>query len=194
MKADLQDHLAEAYDVDVEEQIAIAVAAENGETFHPLAAPQADRFIIDDEDKANWALRKLAKITAARDDVKAQARVEFDRIATWLDEQLTRADREAEFFEELLEQFHRNQLTADPRRKTINLPAGTLRARKKPPNVEIEDVDAFLEWAREERPEFVRTKYEVARTAVKDAACKDGEVLPHVAVEPEGVSYTAVPS
>lgn len=190
MTESLHEFLEDAYDVDVDAQMALhSNLAVEGAVAVTIDGPQ-QRFIVDDQDKANWALRKLAKIRAAQAEAENQARVERERIDTWLATQTGRFEQQSWFFESLLEQFHRNQLTADPSKKTIKLPAGTLRARKRPANVSIDDPDAFITWAQEHRPEFVRTKHEIERGAVKTAACKDGEVLPHITVEPGEDTYT----
>jgi phage host-nuclease inhibitor protein Gam len=84
----------------------------------------------------------------------------------------------------LLEAYHRNVLQSDPTAKTVKLPSGTLIARKRPDNVEIDDEDAFLSWAiHHRRDEFIRIvpeKRSVDRNVVKEYALKHGEVLPGV--------------
>lgn len=174
MSQSLQEHLTETYEVDVESQIALREADVTRED-----PPSVQRFIIDDEDKANWALRKLARLEADRAAAEEQARLERERIAVWLESQTAKLDREASFFKGLLEQFHRNQLNVDPAKKTIQLPAGTLKARKAPDKVEV--LDGFITWATmNDRKDLLRVKVDPDKAAIKDALLKDGEVLEHV--------------
>lgn len=184
MTQSLQEHLESAYDVDIEQEITNhQVMMSGGEV--------ADRFIVDNEDKANWCLRKLARIEAARNAAREQARIEQERIAAWLEAELRRHERSAAWLETNLEQYHRNQLTADPKRKTIELPAGTLKARKAPDSVEIlVDEETFLDWALDERPDFVRVSRVIDRKALREAAIKDGESIPNVYVQQGQVRYS----
>lgn len=181
----LEEHLESAYDVDVESQIALREADITREP-----APAVDRFIIDDEDKANWALRKLARTVARHTDILEQARRERERIAAWEEEQTQKIVREQTFFESLLEQFHRNQLTVDPTKKTIKLPAGTLKARKAPDQLLIADEAEFVKWALENDPELVRTKHVPDRAMLRRTAYEYGEIVPGVTIEEGGIRYS----
>lgn len=153
----------------------------------------APRFIVDDEAKANWAMRKVAKVRRKQQENTALANAERARIDEWVTSENDKLEQQAAFFEGLLIEFHHAELARDEKRKTITLPTGKLESRKQQPIVEVE-TDPFLEWATKERPEFVRTKHEVDKIAVKEAAVKDGEKLPHVTVTiPVDRSFTVKP-
>lgn len=189
----IEEILTNDFEVDVDEQEAIRLLESGEATFEPEAAPNpANRFVVDTEEKANWALhkirsalKKLGKVTEAAD--RERARIdEFEK------HESLRHRREVQLFEAMLEDYHRRELAKDPKAKTIRLPAGELKSRKGQPKVEITDVDAFIAWAKEHRPEFVRVKTieEPQKKAVNEAAVKDGEVLPHVEVAPAETSYS----
>lgn len=154
----------------------------------PQTEEERESFRIADEGAANWALRKLARIRAEQDKNRDLAQLEIDRVNAWLDEVNVQLGARAEFFEGHLIDYHRGLLAEDEKKKTIKLPAGTLKARKVPDNVEISD--DFLEHAQVARPDLVRTKYEVDRKAVKEAVLKDGEILPGVTRIEGTTSYT----
>jgi hypothetical protein len=187
----LQEHLEDAYDVDIDEQIEL----HEGEVMEEALR---QRFVIDDEDKATWALRKLARLKGEEAADAEQVRVEFDRITTWQDERETQRERQVAFFAGLLREYHEGELAKDPSKKSIKLPAGTLKSRAGSPKWTI-DPDPFLEWfdndekIREDCPELVRVKREPALSAIKETfEPKDdrvvytvtGEFVPGVTVEP----------
>lgn len=194
----LQEHLEDAYVVDVEEQI---VLHEKGigpeaETDHRSA-----RFVIDDEDKAEWGLRKLERIQAEFDEVKRQRDEQLDRIQSWFEECARTILRQQDFFEGLLTEFHRNELRRNPDRKTIKLPSGKLSSRRGQPRWNV-DEETFVTWAEEdpERAElFIRVTRVVNRVGVKsslhlrdDGQVVDpgsGELVPGVLVDPAEVNF-----
>lgn len=175
----LQEHLEATFDVDVEQEIGLREAHVSLEDEPARVRIEAQRFVIDDEQKATWALRKLVRVRAELQEKTNDAQAEIARINEWMDREAERLERQESFFLSLLEEFHRTRLAQDPKAKTISLPAGSLKARKAPDNVDF-DAEAFVEWAQVTRPEFIRMKLEVDRAKVKEAVLKDGEILPGV--------------
>lgn len=189
----LQDHLGDTYDVDIEAQLALrlpAVEALAPDAPAVVSGQVHERFIVDNDDKAQWALRKLAQLQAELDDVEEQVVRERRRIDEWHEAQLKKHAPAIQLFESMLLDYHRARREADPKCKTINLPAGTLHSRATKSKAEIEDVEAFIAWAKDERPDLLRTKLEVEKAKVNDAVCNDGEVLPHVSVVAAEVRYS----
>lgn len=166
-----------------------AFAKHMDESLQPEGIAAVENFRINDDVAADWALRKLAVIEKRMTDARALGNEEIRRVAEWLEEERERYERDRAWFVKQLEDYQRRVLAEDKRRKTIALPAGTLQARKKPDNVEIENDDAFVEWAAKERTDLVRTKHEIDKPAVKQAVLKDGEVLPGVKRVEGEVSY-----
>lgn len=208
--ATLQEHLEQSYDVDVEQQIALRII-EGSEPLDPMPAA-AQRFIVDDEAKAEWALRKLARAEAEMARDRALATEEIAKISSWLEERSAVILRRIEFFSSLLVEFHTNEIAADPNRKTISLPSGTLRARKAADRWVIEAPEVFITWAKDNLPEAVRVKESPAlaeiksQLAVSKVACTTedgqpgfyasvpdtGEIVPGVTVVPVpgGLTYS----
>lgn len=163
-------------------------------------------WVVDSEDKADWCLRKLAKVRAelaavsqmaARQTLAVQAVIQdrLDEIQGWAHTESSRLEREAEKWETQLAVYHYRRLEDTERIKTIRLPHGTLTARKKPDSWVCDG--AFIEWAREEAPELLRTEADLP--AVKRALeVVDGcvvEVTGYEVVDGKRVitSFTAVP-
>lgn len=153
-------------------------------------AREKEAFRIDNDGAADWALRKLAVIEKRMKDADALADQEIQRVTEWLKAEQDRYENDRAWFVEQLEAYHRSVLAEDARRKTINLPAGALVSRKAPDGIEIEDDEALLAWALDsKRDDLVRVKREIAKSAVKHAVLKDGEVLPHVTRVEGAVSF-----
>lgn len=144
-----------------------------------LDAPPEDfepteRWAITDDDVAAWALRRLAKVQAERARIARAARQEVARINTWAAD----ADRplivDEQFFRGALTDYLRAvraQRGEDPERPetlTYKLPTGTITGRKQPESLVVLDEAKFIAWCDEnDLPEFVRTKREVDKAALK---------------------------
>lgn len=129
-------------------------------------------------EQADWQLRRLARLRRLQAENEAVAHAEIQRIRVWLDEENRKLAQKASWIEEALTGYHAALLEQDPRRKTISLPAGSLKARKHPDRVDVVDADAFVAWAQEHRPDLVRTKVEPAKTEVKRLLSVGPEVEP----------------
>lgn len=156
-------------------------------------SPEAERFVIDSIDKANWAVRRIAAQAAKVADAEAFAQRERDRLTIWLDGERTTAMQSMDFLAGLLRRYHEDRLEADPKAKTIHLPAGDLVARKAPDVWQVDDEEFLVTWAEQAGWADVirRRDPEVDRNALKrtfhvapDGAviAPDGEVVPGVTV------------
>ncbi|WP_031514006.1 host-nuclease inhibitor Gam family protein, partial [Desulfofalx alkaliphila] len=113
---------------------------------------EQERFEIQDINAANWAVRKIAAAQAAIREREILAQAEIDRIKQWLVGETKELQQTIDFFTRLLEKYHRKQIKADPKNKTIKLPYGTLKMRAQQPQYQRDDA-AIKEWARVNRPE-----------------------------------------
>ncbi len=156
----------------------------------PQGEEARQRFVIDTEEKAEWALLKLRKIRAEQERRYAIAQAEQERITQWLNLQLTRWQADESFFLGALEGYHRRVLEQDPKAKSISLPAGKLKSIQGQPRVEVSDMGAFVDWARAyERFDLMRVSYEPVKAAIKSLpvnegvpVTEDGEIVPGVEV------------
>ena len=106
-----------------------------------------ERFSVRDEGSANWVVRKVK-----------EARAYVEHVEAWAAAEIRTAQRQEQFF---LRRFG-HQLQAwlagqigdcDGRRKSFQLPAGTVGLRARPPRVEVTDYEALISWCRERLPE-----------------------------------------
>lgn len=142
---------------------------------------ERETFVVDNMAKADWCLRKLAKIETQDAEDTALAEAEIERIQTWLKERKEARQSDREYFTGHLTRYHAQVMAEDAKAKSIKLPHGVLKSR----TTTVVDYDdkTVIAWAKQQgRPEFIRIKEELAKTAVKDAVVKDGESIPGVMV------------
>lgn len=154
----------------------------------PNVTTEAPRFCIDDVSKANWYLRKLARIESERALVKAQA----DEMLRALDAAAARlkalheADLQAWAKEELERQ--------GGRRKSLPLLFGTVAFRTVPASLRVTGSREAIEHARAEGWEVVKTVETLDSEAYKQQAAavlhETGEILPGVEIVPERESFS----
>jgi phage host-nuclease inhibitor protein Gam len=151
---------------------------------------RSEGFVVDSLEKAEWCLRKLAKLAQEDAEDEAMAQREIERIQAWLEARKKPRQQSREFFEEHLRRFHQRLLEEDPKgNKTVKLPHGTLKARKLPDKWEY-DEQAIVEWAKvNARIELIRIKEEPDKQAIKEYVKMTGEVIPGVTVTRQGIKF-----
>lgn len=163
--------------------------------FEPEGEEHQDRekYKIGGPSEADWALRKLAQARRRIAENDELARLEEQRLHEWHRQSCEPLERDIEYFESILRNWHEEQLEADPKRKSVSLPGGKLVA-KNPDSIEV-DGEKFIPWALVNRPDWVRTKHEPEKAAIKQAAAIDvttGEIAPGVTIVPGELRWKAV--
>ena len=143
-----------------------------------------EAFRVQDEDSANWVVRKINEARGRAERVKAWAKKEQERAAKEEDFFLRRFGPE-------LEAWTRSQLTG--KKKSIPLPGGTVGFRKKAERLIVDDDRAIVAWAKQAHPELVVTVVKESVPAVDLNALlkRTGEVPPDAAahIEPEADQF-----
>lgn len=155
-----------------------------------------ERFSIDTPEKASWAMRKLGKVLKKRAEIREVAERRKEMIDAWCGAEIARTERDREFFGNLLVNWHERQLIEDPGCKTINLPEGTLKARKSPDKIDVFDADAFIAWAEEQdRNDLLRVNVAPDKTALKGWLAEHPDAsVPGTRIEPGQVVFNAEPT
>jgi hypothetical protein len=122
--------------------------------FEIIEEPAREPFRVDDDSKADWAMRKLASIRRKQAENQAIHDRELQRVAEWLLKVNTALERDAEWFEANLRPYALQQRSEG--RKSVVLPHGTIKTTAGRPKYEIEDDSEFLSWAETNAPELVR--------------------------------------
>jgi hypothetical protein len=123
----------------------------------PVLVPE--RFTVDTAEKASWAVRKIV-----------EARKYAERVKSWAHGELRRAEHEEQWllrrFERELETWLRQELRRrGGRKRSVNLPGGTLGLRLQGSRVEILDETSVIPWCKSHLADAVRITVEVAGRA-----------------------------
>jgi phage host-nuclease inhibitor protein Gam len=122
---------------------------------------------VADTNGADWAARKIAQARRRCAEAEAAANTQRAVIAEFVDAAQRDAAHVEEFFAGRLRRWHEGLLDEDPKRKTVKLPSGAeLKIRAGRASVLVEDEGAFVEWARENNPDLLRTTVAPDKTAV----------------------------
>lgn len=165
-------------------------------------AEDRERFRIQNDEQAAWAVRKLGQFRARQDEAKQVAANEQERISEWLDRQLSRDADDIAYFTALLTQYALSERDQS-NRKSIDTPYGVVKTRAGQPKFVVDDHDAFLEYAKQSHPEWIRVREDADVTALKKAVTvddtptlglvavtEDGEIVPGLQITPAQVSVT----
>lgn len=153
-----------------------------------------ERFRIQNDSQAVWAMRKLASAKARLHDISLIAEAEIDRIQHWAEQQSREPMRDATYFEGILMEYGRAQ--REEGRKTVSTPYGAVKSRIGRSRYTFSDKQGFIEWARQHRPEWVAVKEEPSLSALHDANVQGsadpetGEVIPGLEVDPPQVTFS----
>ena len=165
--------------------------------FEVIEEQAREPFTVDDDSKADWAMRKLASVRRKQADNKAIYDRELQRVSEWLEKVNTDLERDAEWFESNLRPYALQERSKD--RKSIVLPHGTIKTVSGRIKFDIEDESKFIEWAETNAPELVRIKKEVDKKALgalnqseDKVISTQGEIVPSVKVVPAEVSVSFV--
>lgn len=160
----------------------MSLAAEYDDLDQALSGPDIDFDAAPEApqgaEHADWLLRRLARTRRQTADVRTVAAAERDRVDTWEAGRLEQLQKQADWLEDALAQYHRAVLAREPKRKSIDLPFGKLVSRAQQPEWDI-DPDVFLPWAAEHAPDLVNPGTPKPPTPSPDkAAVKKHLVLP----------------
>lgn len=141
----------------------------------PAEMAEKEKFTVRDISSAEWCLKRIAWHQKHKAD--ALAFVESEKVK--LDEYLAKVNSEEngsiEYFKELLKPFAMEQLQGS-RKKTLNLPSGSLSFKKQAPEF-VKNDDELLAFAKESVPEFVKIKESVDWGEMKKTCYIEGNRL-----------------
>lgn len=158
-------------------------------------------FEITDINSLNWAFRKLSALKSKEKDIKQLANIERDRIAEWERGELSTISNSLEFFENMIAIYHKKQLEADPKAKTISTPYGKSKTRKSSEAPEKQDEEKILQYVIESGfDQFIKNSVKwadlkkslkiVEISGEKVVVDDNGQIVPGVTVKPESISYS----
>ena len=142
-----------------------------------------------DRERADWMLRKVARLKAAQDRDADLAASQIAKIEEWQGARNESMQRQIDWFERALEGFMRVTAERDGVR-SLSLPNGKLALRKPTERLVVIDEDEFLSWGRRNGDTGIRVKVEVAKADLKkvvdvigyDIQTGDGDVVSQVSI------------
>lgn len=154
-----------------------------------------EEFVVDNLDKAEWAVRKIASYEDAKKEAEDLAKKRIDQIRAWLESEKATNDKQIEYLSELVRPFAETRLK-DAKKRSIKLPCGTIGFRKAAPKVE-RDEDKLLPWVKVNAPDKYETmeliKWGELKKVLKfkgdKAITEDGEVVPGIMVAEQPDSF-----
>lgn len=127
----------------------------------------AEKFEVTDENSLAWALRKLKQAEKQIQGATEKRGEWIQKINEWYGEETREAVNTIERMNSLIREYHMKELEKNPKRKTIKHPLGDLTARRSS-KVEVQDVEAFIKWAKESgHKDWVRVKEEPNKADIK---------------------------
>lgn len=162
---------------------------------------QDNSFVVDDENKANWALRKIKQMKDQIDNNNALAQAEIDKIEHWNNEVNKQAQESIDYFTSLLTSYALNKRAEDPKFKSLKLPNGRIGFRKSQPKW-VYDNDKVIETLEKANlTDFIRVKKEPSKADIKKAfdVAGDkvinpdtGEVIEGITIETQADKFNVV--
>ena len=129
-------------------------------------APE-DGFKVNDESKANWALRKIKELQEEKEKNIAFAEKEISNIDLWLSQENEKAQRDIDYFQGLLSAYALEKRDEDPKFKSLKLPNGSIRFKKQQPAFKYDNA-ALLDYLKKsEETDLIRIKEEPNKSAIK---------------------------
>lgn len=167
---------------------------ESYEAPEDLADTENQRFRIQDDNQADWALRKIARARQDMKEAEETAAMEIEKINRWLDGQRDESLRTELFFTVLLQEYYEPRFMTNPDKKTYKLPSGKVQRRTQQPLFD-RDNEALLAWLKQrgmtdyievkETPKWGELKQQVQvvgeHVVIKDGPLK-GEIIDGVEV------------
>jgi len=105
----------------------------------------------------------------------------------WMEAEKQKKESREKFIDFILEQFMMNYFS-ETGNKTLNLPNGfKLGLRKKPESVDVEDEQAAIQWALEnKRDEILKTEYSLRKKEIMSHVKATGELPPGIKINSGG--------
>ena len=167
---------------------------ESYEAPEDLDDTENQRFRIQDDNQADWALRKIARARQDMKEAEETAAMEIEKINRWLDGQRDESLRTELFFTVLLQEYYEPRFMTNPDKKTYKLPSGKVQRRTQQPQFD-RDNEALLAWLKQrgmtdyievkETPKWGELKQQVQvvgeHVVIKDGPLK-GEIIDGVEV------------
>ncbi|ADQ13570.1 host-nuclease inhibitor Gam family protein [Halanaerobium hydrogeniformans] len=165
---------------------------------------ESEHFVIDNDSKANWALRKIKHLKKKKKENKEFAKSEIeaiqkeiDEISEWLESENSSLDNDIDYMEGMLRIYGEQLKDQDPELKTHKLPFGQLQFRKQRDKWKYDD-QKLLEFAERNLKDTIKIKKKVDKRKLKSkvkvvgtkaVVADTGEVIDGITVLKRGEKF-----
>lgn len=148
-----------------------------------------DRFVIDSDDKADWALRKIKEAENEIEKAEYFAESQIRQIENWKVKQTDGHRDSIEYFQSLLAEYAQRKREEDPKFKSITLPSGNVGFRKKPVKWVYNDEQVLKTLESENMNDFIKVEKKIDKRSIKKAfeAAGDKVINPETGQVIEGI-------
>lgn len=160
-----------------------------------------DRFKVQDDEQANWALRKIARVDEKLAESRETAKKEIDKVKTWLEQTEKQLNSEREYFEGLLLEYALEMGLDKAKKRSKALPNGRFRFKKQGEDWRI-DNDVVISQLEslgldhlikvEKKPKKAEIKKEVKVHNGKAVHAESGELIEGITVIDKGKKFEVV--
>lgn len=144
-------------------------------------AVEQEGFKVDDEQKANWALRKIAQFQKQQKHNNELATIEISKIEDWNKSENERLQQSIDFFQGHLASFAMEQREKDAKFKSMKLPNGRIGFRKKQAKWNYDDDQVIEALKKAEMTDFINVTEKPNKSQIK----KSFEVMNGKVVNPD---------
>ncbi len=130
---------------------------------------ERETFVVDTDEKANWALRKIKQAQQKQEESNALAIAEIEKIEAWNADEKEKAQRDIDYFQGLLAYYAVKKREEDPKFKSQKLPNGRIKFVKKQPKLNYDNQTVIDYLKKNERTDLIRTKEEPSKSEIKKA-------------------------
>ena len=149
-----------------------------------------EQFKIDEQGKANWAIRRIREAQKRAVEASEAAQKEVDRVLAWELKVDAKESRDIAFFSSRLRDYAHDELAnSDGKSKSIPLSEGTLRFTALQPKLHYDKDKLIQELESEGLEKLIRRKAEPNLVEIK-AALRDGFEIEAITVEEQEDSFT----
>lgn len=135
-------------------------------------------FKIEDDQSANWALRKIKSLKQQMQQNLNLAEAEIERIAEWEKQENGKIEQSIDYFQGLLAKYAMQKREEDPRFKTLSLPHGKIGFRKKQSKWIYNDDQLLDTLTKHNLNDYIKVKYQPDKAQIKKAfEVVDGKVV-----------------
>src|SRR5690554_5096680 len=128
-----------------------------------------DRFVVDNEEKANWALRKIAEHEQKIKDAIDFATQEISKIESWLNQIKEERQNKIDHLQSMLAEYAMKQREKDPSFKSMKLPNGSFGFRKQQVRWNYDDKQLLESLKEKGMTDFIKVEYKVNKRDLKRA-------------------------